>query len=584
MIFNLYKKYYSPNGDPSYSGEGGEEGGGEEGGRDYGGGTGNGTGGGAGNGTEGGGRSDGEREYFDIFNKEADDARAVVDDTRRKKIIHFDTNLGRRDIDGDGETRRVTIKGTPASVFTVTVKDSSGCSMLVAEIENKVMPSKGSYTFTIKFPSISASGTSTKTKETYDFTITPAADVRLIVDDKFTLKQIANPVITITKSTSQTGPALSVSGSDITITGPAMQYVDDNVTKTYTLTITGSDGATAESLYVKPHTIFADCVSTNTVIKKIVANDNSSEKNMSNELVLKGSTTRTDSSIEGEDSTTGDLVVGMVLKAVVREDKVVVGNLDDDGNIIDYNACKTLTKKLKLTSTSGIFTNMKMIGSNLRRGTRIASIDCDQTITIVPPQIVRKDTAIRFERRYNAVVSKIVNTNAQDETRITLNKAIPYIPKGTEVEFDDNTNAVLGINRFNTSGADSITLTSYIKPRRFGDKNVTYTLDLDKLITSKPNAYNKNVTTKKETAVTIKMIRGDYDANASSNKTATVVANPTNGSVGGYREPTDDIIYTPANGFTGEDSFTFTMSDGVNTSEEKTVLIRVTEGASGRLT
>ena len=41
------------------------------------------------------------------------------------------------------------------------------------------------------------------------------------------------------------------------------------------------------------------------------------------------------------------------------------------------------------------------------------------------------------------------------------------------------------------------------------------------------------------------------------------------------------LISNTNNNFVGSDSFTFTMSDGANTSDEKTVLIEVLEGASG---
>ena len=62
------------------------------------------------------------------------------------------------------------------------------------------------------------------------------------------------------------------------------------------------------------------------------------------------------------------------------------------------------------------------------------------------------------------------------------------IPDGTEIEFDDNRNSILGITRATGSGTDTVTLRNFIKPIRFGSKNATLTLDLDKLVTSKPNA------------------------------------------------------------------------------------------------
>jgi hypothetical protein len=70
------------------------------------------------------------------------------------------------------------------------------------------------------------------------------------------------------------------------------------------------------------------------------------------------------------------------------------------------------------------------------------------------------------------------------------------------------------------------------------------------------------------------VIKHDHDLNASS-KTGTVVGGPKNGSISAYNTSLDAFSYTPNVGFIGEDSFTFTMSDGVNTSDEKTIRITV---------
>ena len=103
---------------------------------------------------------------------------------------------------------------------------------------------------------------------------------------------------------------------------------------------------------------------------------------------------------------------------------------------------------------------------------------------------------------------------------------------------------------------------------------------MDKIISIKPNAYNQSVVTAKNTAILINMIKFDTDTNKAS-KTGTAVRNPSHGSLSAYQASSDSFLYTPNNNFTGSDSFTFTMSDGTNTSDEKTVLIEVLEGASG---
>jgi hypothetical protein len=79
---------------------------------------------------------------------------------------------------------------------------------------------------------------------------------------------------------------------------------------------------------------------------------------------------------------------------------------------------------------------------------------------------------------------------------------------------------------------------------------------------------------KKETATSIYLLAKDTDDNA-TDKTATVVKNPQHGTVGGWNSTRNAIQYEPHTGFTGQDSFTFTVSDGVNSSSEKRVFITV---------
>ena len=130
-----------------------------------------------------------------------------------KEINKFTTNKNIDNIDAKGENRQIIVKGTPGSIFSITLEDSAGCNMLANKIQNKKIPSIGTYTFSQIFPSIKSNGQDIKTKETYSLKITVGADVRKAVND-IVLEQIADPVITITKTTSQTGPALSVSGSN----------------------------------------------------------------------------------------------------------------------------------------------------------------------------------------------------------------------------------------------------------------------------------------------------------------------------------------------------------------------------------
>ena len=77
-----------------------------------------------------------------------------------------------------------------------------------------------------------------------------------------------------------------------------------------------------------------------------------------------------------------------------------------------------------------------------------------------------------------------------------------------------------------------------------------------------------------------KLIKFDTDTNRTS-KTGTVVRPPSHGIVSAYSNSLDSFAYLPNSNFVGSDSFTFTMTDGVNTSDEKTIFIEVLEGDAG---
>ena len=489
-----------------------------------------------------------------------------------------------------GKTGTVKIKGTPGAMFSIEIKDSSDCSILEENISKtyKTIPNNGIYEFEQVFPSIfvgvSSSRRTSKTKEIYTATLTPAADVKISSDisNIIYINQYANPTITVTKTTSQSGPALSASGSDVTISGEAMSTGRE--TKTYTLALT-ADSEDSGTWYVKNDKLnFDDRISTSTVIKKKI--DRCGGTGEIRTLTLDPLTTRTESAVETDGQykidgvvqsnatrATGDLQAGMMMYAKVEKTKTVVASLDSENNVLDFETCKNKkTDRIKLSDTNELFEGMAIVLSGRRIGI-VKSIVCEKTITTSFERYIPRDTSLKFVREWRTNIHNVVNNNGKGQTQVSVISAVD-IPHHTEIEFDDNSSVVTGAITHSGSGTDTVTLTTSINARKFGKKDVTYTLDLDEFITRKPNAYDKIATTAKETGVTIKMAEGDYDSNATS-KVGTVVRQPGNGKVGSYAASTDSFTYTPAKGFTGEDSFTYTMRDSANTSEEKTVYITV---------
>lgn len=85
-----------------------------------------------------------------------------------------------------------------------------------------------------------------------------------------------------------------------------------------------------------------------------------------------------------------------------------------------------------------------------------------------------------------------------------------------------------------------------------------------------PTADDQHASTPAETPVDLTLTGSDTDGDP---LTYALQSDPAHGQVTGTAP---DVTYTPADGFTGNDQFTFTVSDGVAVSEPATVTIDVT--------
>lgn len=85
-----------------------------------------------------------------------------------------------------------------------------------------------------------------------------------------------------------------------------------------------------------------------------------------------------------------------------------------------------------------------------------------------------------------------------------------------------------------------------------------------------PAATSQSVDTSEDTALSITLDGSDEDNDA---LTFSIIAPPAHGTLAGN---SPDLTYTPAGGFSGEDSFTYQVDDGTTSSGEATVTITVT--------
>ena len=119
------------------------------------------------------------------------------------------------------------------------------------------------------------------------------------------------------------------------------------------------------------------------------------------------------------------------------------------------------------------------------------------------------------------------------------------------------------------SGKDSFTFTVSDGKTTSAAATVTFTVGA---VNDAPTANDKEVSTEEDTPVTITLTGSDPEGAALG---FAIVKKPGKGSLGELARSTGKVTYTPKADVNGQDSFTFTVSDGASTSAEATVTINL---------
>ena len=496
-------------------------------------------------------------------------------------------------INASGEILPIKILGSADAMFSITITDSSGCSVLNKEIKNVTIGSSGRYVLAQKFPSIkSVKGSIGKiTNEVYTVTVNPSADTFIsnygdVTPLVFTLRQQADVTLTFGKDTSDSSiSALTFTSTDVSKTDAAF-YKTTKLQNYSDLTLSIAVKYTSYSagnIYVK-NTDYNNNIIKSNFTKAINYRDG--ETGAVGKYYFVTSSTRTETTAENGTLTKTDIPVDSSASWTITKEKFVVFSLDEDDNIIDFDNCKSkFTNKFRLNNTNDIVPGMEVTGQNVN--TFVSHISsCGRDVILQKKLVIKPHTILTFKQENTVkVVESDFEKDKPGKTTVIFNNAVD-IPEQTEVTFDNDSSIVTGkiaqVGSGNTGNGDAndVDLTCTISVKKFGKNSTTYNLDMSKIISVKPNAYDQSVVTAKNTTIAIDMIKFDTDTNRTS-KTGTVVRPPSHGTVSAYNTTDDAFAYLPNNNFVGSDSFTFTMSDGTNTSDEKTILIEVLEGASG---
>ena len=465
-----------------------------------------------------------------------------------------------------GERRDIKIHGTKGAGFSIEINDSSGYCILEEPLKDIEIPDTGVYILKQAFPSI----TTGFKEEYYEINVTAHADVTYIdKGENIKLYQYPDTTITLATSTSQTGPALTVSGgSDITVTKPA--YSEGEIEKTQTLTITENPTDQAGFLYVKDN--FSNSISKNTTFKRITTTEE--KPKLDRYVVLKPSTTvGIGSTVSGTVTKgsqnypiTGDIEPGMSVRGKITKNKIVHKSLE-------VPTCQKATDKFELSDTIGLFAGMKVrvdrVGVFI-----VVSVDCDKNITIDRKAVIQEGTTVTFYYEItNTIGSVQTQINENGNACVTLTTDM-IIVDGMTLDLDKDTSKIDARSSFTGSGTNSVVITNNVIFSKFGKTDATHTLDLDNIITTTPNIKNIKVNIAKnsgENNINTKV--NDYDA---SSKTTIITGHAKfGGTNASASRSTRSIFYTPPTDFVGTDRILYKLSDGTNTSAEGRIDITV---------
>ncbi len=188
------------------------------------------------------------------------------------------------------------------------------------------------------------------------------------------------------------------------------------------------------------------------------------------------------------------------------------------------------------------------------------------TVTAVNDAPVAVDDA--FSTAEDTAVSGNVLTNDGDVEGTTLTAVLVGNPSHGTVNLATN-GTFTYTPAVNYNGADSFTYRATDGSLTSNTATVAITVTQ---VNDVPVAVNDTVSVAKNTPATGNVLTNDTDAEGTT-LTAALVSNPTHGTV--TLAGNGLFTYTPATDYTGADSFSYTASDGVNTSNTATVTVNV---------
>ena len=461
---------------------------------------------------------------------------------------------------------KIRMRGINNPIFTLSIEDDSGCSIL--EEQHKNIVCNGEYTLTQAIPALPTG----RASETYSIKITPSADTRYYTYEGYPkpgtihmkIYQYKVPVFTLTQAAS------TISGTSTT---SASVVFSTPTTNTLVTTLTNSSD---EKYYFKKPPIFRDLVTKNNVIKKVIQRDDRYDTSRVSEIMVLPSISGAGGASVDTILYRGDIEIGMEFEGRVNKIKTVTSSVDLDTDKEPCDDCDVVaifTNKFEIKTVDGIFEGMHVTGKDWKGKEFLAeliSID-GGCITLSSTHAINKDTNLTFSYSESGSVYDVKSTKGGQ--LITVDPKTT-LPKGTELTFEKGDRSKInGIVHADLSKPEVAVITTSIEDFEFGNEDVTFTLNVDDIITNVPGNCDQDIIMGKNTIINIDFTTCDADFDM-GDKVVDIVVSPLHGVL--TQIGTSTVwSYEPNYNFTGIEKIDFALADGGQTSATKTIFITV---------
>jgi hypothetical protein len=229
------------------------------------------------------------------------------------------------------------------------------------------------------------------------------------------------------------------------------------------------------------------------------------------------------------------------------------GSVTNNGNDVTYTPDPYFTGTDSFTYTV----------SDGNGGTDIATVTVTVTNVNNPPAAVDDSDNTRADT--SVTIDVLSNDSDIDGDTLTVDS----VTQGTSGSVTNNGNDVTYTPDPYFTGTDSFTYT--VSDGNGGTDIATVTVTVTN-VNNPPVASDDSATTPQDTPVTIDVLSNDSDIDGDT----LTVDSVTQGTSGSVTNSGNDVTYTPNSGFTGTDSFTYTISDGNGGTDTATVTVTVT--------